>query len=63
MEWYKFTPWSMQVKTVSAHPQSQAFTEDGWHTDKVAATLVLNEYAKLILETKMDLLRRDSKLN
>lgn len=62
MDWYKFTPWNIQIKPVAARPQYQTFTEGGWYSDKETIALVLNEYAKLVLETKIDLLRRDNLL-
>jgi hypothetical protein len=63
MDWYKFTPWNIAIKTVAAHPQSLRFTEDGWYKDKEATALVLNEYVKLVYESKIDLMRRDGALS
>ncbi len=62
MDWYKFTPWNIDIKAVAAHPQSRIFTDEGWYTDKESIALVLNEYAKLVIESKIDLLRRDGEL-
>lgn len=59
MEWYKFCPWDIEIKPVSAHPQSEKFTAEGWFKHEDAVALVLNEYAKLILESRIDLMRRD----
>ncbi len=58
MDWYKFTPWDIQIKAIAAHPQSLKFTEDGWYKDSESIALVLNEYAKLVLESKIDLIRQ-----
>jgi hypothetical protein len=56
MEWYKFTPWDIEVRPVAAHAQSAQFTKEGWYKDENSRAVVLNEYAKLILETKIDLI-------
>jgi len=63
MDWYKFTPWSITVRAVAAHPQAERFTSEGWHKDEEAIALVLNEYAKLVLESKIDLMRRDGEIS
>ncbi|HEY8992397.1 MAG TPA: YdcF family protein [Candidatus Microsaccharimonas sp.] len=57
MEWYKFTPWNIDIRVVAAHAQSPNFTKEGWYKDDKTIALVLNEYAKIILETKIDLLK------
>jgi len=59
MEWYKFCPWDIEIKPVAARSQSSRFTNDGWTSDDECIALVLNEYAKLVLESKIDLMRRD----
>ena len=63
MDWYKFTPWDIEIKVVAPQSQSINFTKDGWYKDERTIALVLNEYAKLILETKMDLIREDPARN
>jgi hypothetical protein len=63
MEWYKFTPWDIEIKTVSPPVQSARFSADGWHRDDLTVRLVLNEYAKMVIEVKMDLLRTDDRLS
>lgn len=60
MEWYKFTPWDITIKTIAAAAQSTRFTKEGWCTDKETIALVLNEYAKLVIESKIDLMRMES---
>jgi hypothetical protein len=59
MEWYKFCPWDIEITPVAAHPQSQKFTAKGWYVDTVTIALVLNEYAKIVLESKIDLMRKE----
>jgi DUF218 domain len=59
MDWYKFTPWDIEIKVVAPQSQSINFTKDGWYKDEKTIALVLNEYSKLVLETKMDLIRED----
>jgi hypothetical protein len=59
MDWYKFAPWDVEIKVVAPRSQSVSFTKEGWYKDEKAVALVLNEYAKLILETKVDLIRKD----
>lgn len=63
MEWYKFCPWDIAIHTVAARPQSAAFTAGGWSKDSNTIALVLNEYAKLVLESKVDLMRRDGEID
>lgn len=57
MDWYKFTPWDIKINVVAAHPQSSNFTKEGWYKDSKVIALVLNEYAKIVLEAKMDSIR------
>lgn len=59
MDWYKFTPWEMNVFPVGVKAQSVAFTKEGWYKDNSTTNVVLNEYAKLIFESKIDLLRQE----
>lgn len=59
MDWYKFTPWDIEINVTAPQAQSMNFTKEGWYKDEKTITLVLNEYAKLVLETKMDLIRKD----
>jgi len=63
MEWYKFCPWVITIKAVAARPQSLKFTEDGWYKQADSIALVLNEYSKIVLESKIDLMRRDGELD
>lgn len=59
MEWYKFTPWKIEIKTVASHAQKAHFSPELWHTDEETIALILNEYAKIVIESKMDLIRQD----
>lgn len=62
MEWYKFCPWDITIIPVAAHPQSPKFTAEGWSSDEATVALVLNEYAKIFLESKVDLLRNSGEI-
>lgn len=59
MEWYKFAPWDITIKPVAARPLSSKFTAEGWTDYSDVIALVLNEYAKMIFETKIDLLKNE----
>ncbi|HET6747447.1 MAG TPA: YdcF family protein [Candidatus Saccharimonadales bacterium] len=59
MDWYKFTPWAIKTVPVASDSMSYDFTREGWTTTSRGIRVILNEYAKLIFETKMDLLRRE----
>ncbi|HEX6258487.1 MAG TPA: YdcF family protein [Candidatus Saccharimonadales bacterium] len=59
MDWYKFTPWTIETIPIAAASMSYDLTKEGWTTTARGIRVVLNEYAKLVFETKMDLLRRD----
>jgi hypothetical protein len=59
MDWYKFTPWNIETIPVASDSLSYDLTKEGWTTTSRGIRVVLNEYAKLIFETKMDLLRRE----
>lgn len=59
MDWYKFTPWNIETIPVASDSASYDLTKEGWTTTSRGIRVVLNEYAKLIFETKMDLLRRE----
>lgn len=61
MEWYKLTPWDIEVIPVASDSMSHDLTREGWTTTSRGIRVVLNEYAKLVFETKMDLLRRELK--
>lgn len=59
MDWYKFSPWLIEVMCVSPPDGvlSEAFRRDGWYKSEQGTRVVLNEYYKIIVEHKMDLLR------
>lgn len=59
MDWYKFTPWNIETIPIAADSMSYDLTKEGWTTTSRGIRVVLNEYAKLVFETKMDLLRRE----
>lgn len=66
MDWYKFTPWDIQLMPTSATVVSPDYSKDGWHHSAVGISSILNEYAKIIIENKMDQLRANeeySKVN
>lgn len=44
---------------IASDSMSYDLTREGWTTTSRGIRVVLNEYAKLIFETKMDLLRRE----
>jgi hypothetical protein len=58
MDWYKFVPWEMNILPVGVEAQAVGFTKEGWYKDESTTSVVLNEYAKLIFESKIDLLRQ-----
>jgi len=57
MDWYRFTPWNIETIPVASDSMSYDLTREGWTTTFRGIRVVLNEYAKLIFETKMELLR------
>lgn len=57
MDWYKFTPWDIEIIPIASDSMSYDLTREGWTTTTRGIRVVLNEYAKLIFETKMDVLR------
>jgi len=59
MEWYKFTPWDIEIVPVAATAKSAELQRENWHTSERGIRMLLNEYAKIILEHKMDLIRRE----
>lgn len=59
MEWYKFTPWEIEIIATPAEAQSPELRRDAWHQSERGIRMLLNEYAKMVLEHKMDLIRRD----
>lgn len=59
MDWYRFTPWDIQAIPIASDSISPDLTREGWTTTLRGIRVVLNEYAKLILEAKMELLRRE----
>lgn len=59
MDWYKFTPWDIEIIPVASGLISYDLGREGWTSTRRGVRVILNEYAKLILESKMDLLRRE----
>jgi len=57
MDWYRFTPWAIQTVPIASESMSFDLTREGWTTTSRGIRVVLNEYAKLVFETKMELLR------
>ena len=60
MEWYKFTPWDIEIHMLSPRPSDPDMTEDGWFRTERGIRIVLNEYAKIIVELRIDLMRQGS---
>jgi hypothetical protein len=58
MDWYRFTPWDIETVPIASDSISYDLTREGWTTTSRGIRVILNEYAKLIFETKMELLRR-----
>ncbi|MBP7760540.1 YdcF family protein [Candidatus Saccharibacteria bacterium] len=61
MEWYKFTPWDIEIHMLSPKPSDSDMTEDGWFRTERGVRIVLNEYAKIVGEHKMDLEHNDAR--
>lgn len=61
MDWYRFTPWNIKTVAIASDSLSYDLTREGWTTTSRGIRVVLNEYAKLIFETKMELLRHERK--
>lgn len=59
MEWYKFTPWDIEIHILSPKPSDPDMTEDGWFRTERGIRIVLNEYVKIVGEHKMDLLQKE----
>lgn len=60
MEWYKFTPWNIEIVSSPAQAQTPELRRDTWHQSERGIRMLLNEYTKIIVEHKMDLIRRDN---
>ena len=59
MDWYRFTPWDIEIIPIASDSWSYDLTREEWTTTHRGIRVVLNEYAKLVFETKMELLRRE----
>ncbi|MFZ1812633.1 MAG: YdcF family protein [Candidatus Saccharimonadales bacterium] len=59
MEWYKFTPWDIEIHMMSPKPTDPDLTENGWFRMERGVRIVLNEYAKIVIEHTMDMIRQD----
>lgn len=57
MDWYRFTPWNIETIPIASDLMSYDLTREGWTTTSRGIRVVLNEYAKLIFETKTESLR------
>lgn len=59
MEWYKFSPWKVSVKMVSASADDipAHMQRTGWSMTERGVNILLNEYNKIIVEQAMDLFR------
>ena len=60
LEWYKFTPWDIDIIPVSAHETdvSEVLRRDTWFQSERGVRQLLNEYAKIVFEHRMDDERR-----
>lgn len=57
MEWYKFTPWDIEIFPVSAEARAPELLRESWFKSEKGVRMLLNEYAKMVIEHKMDLVR------
>lgn len=57
MDWYRFTPWEIRTIPIASDSMSYDLTKEGWTTTPRGIRVILNEYAKLVFETKMEVLR------
>lgn len=53
MDVYKFIPWEIQIYSVSPEP-SEELNKHNWIKTERGRRIILNEYAKLIIEDKID---------
>lgn len=60
MEWYKFPTYGITVTPVSAMAATDALKLGKWFTTEAGIKMLLNEYAKMVIEHKMDLIREES---
>lgn len=59
-EWQKFTPWDIEVLPVDVHTAPEHTERSSWFATTPGVTMLLSEYAKLVIENKMDLIRQSS---
>ena len=57
MEWYKFTPRNIKIIPISATATAPELRRDSWFKSEKGIRMLLNEYAKMVIEHRMDLLR------
>lgn len=57
MEWYKFAPWDIELHMLSPKPQDSDLTIDSWFRTERGIRMLFNEYAKIVIEHKMDLIK------
>ena len=62
MEWYRFCPWDITIVPVAAHSQSERFTANAWFKDPMTIALVLNEYVKMAMESRIELMRKEGEI-
>ncbi|TAH32441.1 YdcF family protein [Candidatus Saccharibacteria bacterium] len=59
MEWYKFTPWEMKIVNSPASTQAPELQRGRWYTSERGVRTLLNEYAKMVVEHRMDKERKE----
>lgn len=62
MEWYKFAPWDIEIIPVSADPLPDQLKRESWHKSQTGVRMLLNEYAKIVIEHKIDLMRKEGEV-
>ena len=62
MDMYKFTPWDLEISIASPVP-SDELDSHNWIRTERGRRIILNEYAKLIIESKIDQVLADGELS
>lgn len=59
MEWYKFCSWNIAIIAIDTIGASEVMLKTSWYKSERGTRMLLNEYAKIVLEHKMDLEREN----